>query len=268
MPVVCTCLLLVGVGSTLSRAGILALLVGVGVLACLLGVRRVLSTAAAPAVGAAVALLGLSPSMPADLPARPLLAVVALAAGLAIAVGLARVAERRLWLAAPFVVLLTLVALVPALPTSKALPAIGSPRLSLASPDRAKETRAALGVVADKPITGAGPGQAVLVWRGPDGTVLLARYAHNEYLQMAADLGLIGLALVIALLVTTGPVVWRGRGRAGLAPELWAGAVAGLAALALHSAFDFLWHIPVIPLVGALLVGVTLSQPSETSNET
>ena len=237
-------------------------------LAFLLGPRRVLSTATAPMVGAAVALLGLSPSMPADLPARPLLAVVALTAGLVIAVGMARSDDRRLWLAAPLVVLLTLVALVPALPTSKALPAIGTPRLSLASPDRAKETRAALDVVADKPITGAGPGQAVLVWRGPDGTILLARYAHNEYLQMAADLGLVGLALVIALLVAIGTVVRRGRRQRGLAPELWAGAVAGLTALALHSAFDFLWHIPVIPLVGALLVGVTLSQPSETSYET
>ena len=264
--VVCTCLLLVGVGATLSRAGLFALLVGAGVLAVMLGVRQVLATVAAPAAGAAVALVGLSPSMPADLPARPLVAVLALVAGLITAVALARMADRRLWLAFPFVALLALVSLVPPLPTSEALPAIGAPRLSLASPDRTKETRAALDVVADRPITGAGPGQSVLAWAGPDGTILLARYAHNEYLQMAADLGLVGLGLVIVLLATIAAVVWRGRTLA-LAPGLWAGAAAGLAALALHSAFDFLWHIPVIPLVGALLVGVTLPQPSETTRE-
>ena len=265
--VACTCLLLVGVGATLSRAGVLAFLVGAGVLVVLLGWRRILSSVAAPVVGAAAALLGLAPSMPADLPVRPALAVATLGAGLALAVGLARGRRRRLSIAAPVVALLILVALLPSLPISRALPAIGSPRLTLASPDRTKETRAALDVVADRPITGAGPGQAVLRWAGPDGQVLQARYAHDEYLQMAAETGLVGLALVLVLLATVGRSVWRGR--AGPAPpEVWAGAVAGLVALGIHSAFDFLWHVPVIPLVGALLVGVTLHQRSEPTHET
>ena len=264
--VVCACLLVVGVGATLSRAGVVALLVGAVVLAYLLGVRRVLATAAAPVAGAAVALVGLAPSMPAELPARPLAAVVALAAGLVVAIGLARVESRRLWLVVPSVAVLVLVALIPPLPTSKALPSIGSPRLSLTSPDRTMEAKAAFDAVADRPITGAGPGNTVLAWRGPDGGFLLARYAHNEYLQVAADLGLVGLGLVVALLAAAGALAWRGRAQTPDL-ELWAGALAGLTALALHSAFDFLWHIPVIPLVGALLVGITVPQPSETSRE-
>ena len=49
----------------------------------------------------------------------------------------------------------------------------------------------------------------------------------------------------------------RGHGRdATLSPQLWAGVAAGLVALAVHSGLDFLWHIPAIPVVGALLVSL------------
>jgi hypothetical protein len=32
---------------------------------------------------------------------------------------------------------------------------------------------------------------------------------------------------------------------------------AGLVALAVHSGLDFLWHVPAIPLLSALLIGLT-----------
>ena len=76
------CLLLVGVGATLSRGGALALLAGGVVLGWLLGPRPLLQAAAGPAAGAAIALAGLVPSIPTSQPARPLLAVGALAVGL------------------------------------------------------------------------------------------------------------------------------------------------------------------------------------------
>ena len=41
----------------------------------------------------------------------------------------------------------------------------------------------------------------------------------------------------------------------------WVGVVAALSALGVHSAFDFLWHIPLIPLIGAALVGMVLADP-------
>ena len=266
VPVVCTCLLLVGVGASLSRAGIFALLVGVAVLALLLGARRVLSAMAAPAVGAAIALLGLAPSMPIGQPARPAMANLALAVGLAVAVGLARVRQPGTALAIPCVAVIALLALVQPALMVRTLSAIGSPRVSLASPDRSNEVRAALRVAAHRPIAGVGPGQAVLVWVAADGDVKRARYAHNEYLQVAAEMGVVGLGLLVALLALLGRAVWRSRPLTP-APGLWAGSVAGLTALALHSAFDFLWHIPVIPLVGGLLVGIHLHQRTEISHE-
>ena len=70
------------------------------------------------------------------------------------------------------------------------------------------------------------------------------------------QLGAVGLVLLLALLIAAARVVWLARAAAP-SPELWAGAAAGLAALAVHSAFDFLWHIPAIPLVAALLFALT-----------
>ncbi len=261
-----TCLLLTGVCATLSRAGLLALFVGVAILAVVLGVRRVLSTTAPPAVGAVVALFGLAPSMPIGNSARPAVALVALGVGLAIAVRLARTEQLGMSLAIPTIACIALLALIRPAVMVRTLSAIESPRLSLASPDRSKETRAALEIVARRPITGVGPDQAVIVWAAPDGDLKRARFAHNEYLQVAAEMGVVGLALVVALIAALGRAVWRARAYAPV-PELWAGSIAGLSALALHSAFDFLWHVPVIPLVGAFLVGVQLHQPTEVSHE-
>jgi O-antigen ligase len=124
--------------------------------------------------------------------------------------------------------------------------------MTLASPDRANEAKAALRVAADHPLTGAGPGRVVLSWQDGDGQRLVAQYAHNEYLQTWAELGLIGLVLVLAL----GLAVARHIRTAGPLDPAAAAAAAGLAAVALHSSMDFLWHIPAIPLVCAALVAV------------
>jgi O-antigen ligase len=84
-----------------------------------------------------------------------------------------------------------------------------------------------------------------------------SRYAHNEYLQVLAELGFVGLALLVVLLASLAWTVWRGRPHAP-STAVWAGAAAGLAALAVHSALDFLWHLPAIPLAGAVLAGLVL----------
>ncbi|HET7722950.1 MAG TPA: hypothetical protein VFK43_23480, partial [Acidimicrobiales bacterium] len=106
------------------------------------------------------------------------------------------------------------------------------------------------------PLAGAGPGQVVLSWHDDDGRRLVAHYAHNEYLQTFAELGAVGVALVLLL----GAAVAREIMRAGATPAR-AAAGAGLAAVALHSGMDFLWHIPAIPLVCAALVAVACPPP-------
>jgi O-antigen ligase len=99
-----------------------------------------------------------------------------------------------------------------------------------------------------------GPGWRRFAWTAPDGRPRVARYAHNEYLQVLAELGVVGLGLVLTLLAALGRLVWKRSGDAA-SPQLRAGAAAGLAAWAVHAAVDFGWHVPAVALTGAVLVG-------------
>jgi hypothetical protein len=256
---VAACLLLVGAGATLSRGGALALAVGAAMLTTLFGPGRILRAAGPPTLGAAVALVGLAPSMPASLPPRPALATAALVVGVSVAVGAARLHRRQLAVGLAAAVLAACVVLVVDGRAADAAATISSTRLVIASPDRAAAARAALRIAAERPLTGTGPDRAVLTWV-QDSRRVTSRYAHNEYLQVLAELGFVGLALLVVLLASLAWTVWRGRPHAP-STAVWAGAIAGLAALAVHSALDFLWHLPAIPLAGAVLAGLVLPTP-------
>ena len=253
--------LLTGLAATMSRAGALALVVGLVVLAGLRGLGPTARAAVGPLAGALVATIGLLPSMPAASPPRPALAVVGLGAGLALAATAARLPR---W---PALVLLggvLLLAGVAGLLGSGGgvggVQTVAEARVNLASPDRTGALHAALRLVTQHPLTGTGPGQAYLQWRGQDHGSQLYTYVHNEYLQVAAELGLVGLVLLAILLAAIARTLWRARptGRAG---ATWAGVVAAAAAFAVHSGFDFVWHLPAIVLTVMLLVGLVLPAP-------
>jgi O-antigen ligase len=254
--IVAACLLLIGAGATLSRGGALALAVGAAVLATLLSLGRTLRAAGPPTLGAVVALAGLVPSMPASSPPRPAMAAAALVAGVTVAVGASHLRSRQLTLALAVAVVAACTVLAVGGRGGDAAPTVTSARLTIASPDRAAAARAALRIAAGRPLTGTGPNRAVFTWV-QDSRRVTSRYAHNEYLQVLAELGFIGLALLVVLVASMAWTVWRGRPEAP-STAVWAGAAAGLAALAVHSALDFLWHLPAIPLVGAVLAGLVL----------
>jgi O-antigen ligase len=253
---VAACLLLIGTGATLSRGGVLTLAVGAAVLAMLLGPGRTLRAAGPPTLGAVMALIGLAPSMPAGSPPRPTLAAAALVVGVGVAACAARVRSRPLILGLAAVVLAAGAVLAVGGGTADTAVSLTEARLTIASPDRAAAARAALRIAAERPLTGTGPDRAVLTWVENSRRVT-SRYVHNEYLQVLAELGFIGLALLVVLLASLAWTVWRGRPHAP-STAIWAGAAAGLAALAIHSALDFLWHLPAIPLAGAVLAGLVL----------
>src|SRR4029450_2082387 len=77
--------LLAGLGATVSRAGVLALVVGLVVLAGLRGLGATARATAGPVAGALVALAWLLPSIPVASRPRPVLAAAGLCAGLALA---------------------------------------------------------------------------------------------------------------------------------------------------------------------------------------
>jgi hypothetical protein len=258
--------LLAGLGATMSRAGAFALGVGLLVLAALLGPRTVARAAAGPCAGAVVALACLLPSMPASGPPRPALALAGLCAGLTLAALLDR---PRRW---PTVALLGgLLAMGLTVPLATgggvggAARTVAGARINLASPDRSGALHAALRVAAGHPLTGAGPGRADLRWKGQDGATHVFAYAHDEYAQVAAELGLVGLTLLALLLVALARLLWGARATRP-AGWTWAGAVAAAAAFAVHSGFDFVWHLPAVVLTVTLLVGAVLPAPGSAAS--
>lgn len=246
---------------TLSRAGVAALGLGLLVLCWLLPARRVVRAAVAPVLGAGVAVLGLVPSLQAAAPARPALAAVAMVAGVGVVIVAQRLAGWRLVLPAAGVVLAAaLFVIVLAPQVWHAIHALTHARFTLASPARSGEATAALRVIASHALAGVGPGHP-LQWLSPNGAVNVDMYVHDEYLQVLTDLGIVGAVLAAALLIAAGRLLWQIRASS---PDraLWAGAVAATVGFALHSGFDFIWQVPVIPLTVAAIVGLALGQPS------
>ncbi|MBV9410262.1 MAG: O-antigen ligase family protein [Acidimicrobiia bacterium] len=245
--------LFVGIGATMSRAGLLAASAGLVVLAIVLGPRKTIAALAPVLVGAVIAIAALVPSMTAASAAHPAVAVAGLLAGAVVVVWLGATRSPKVLVGLALMALVLLVPVARSGMATRAMSALTSGRVTVDSPDRVHEAGAALRLAATRPVTGVGPGQAHLTWTEP-GKRLFDSYAHDEYLQVLVDLGAPGVVLLGWVLAAVVAVLHRSRRRTPV--TLWAGVIAGLTALAIHSAFDFLWHIPVIPLMAAVLVGV------------
>jgi O-antigen ligase len=128
-------------------------------------------------------------------------------------------------------------------------------RGNLNSGGRTGALHVAFEMVARQPLTGTGVGLARFLWTTPDGRGAVALYVHNEYVQTLVDLGAIGLVLLLGLAVAIAAYLYQGR-RYPHRPGIRAGALAALTAFAVHSGFDFLWHIAVLPLAAGLFIGL------------
>lgn len=250
--------LVVCIGATFSRGGVVAIVVGLVVLAFAADRQAVARALIGPVIGASLALAGLLVSVPQNAHPHVVAASASLVAGVGLAMAIDKIADRH-WFAVIGACALAAVVTIAVSPSMRhAAVTIAHPRLTTTSDDRVHESSAALREISKQPLFGAGSGEQTLQWSAPDGSVAFDSYAHDEYLQVAWKSGLVGLALLIAMFGAFAARVRRGRRSAR---TLWAGAVAGLCGLAASSALDFLWHVPVIPLVGAVLAG--LCAPTE-----
>lgn len=132
---------------------------------------------------------------------------------------------------------------------------------SAAGNGRYQAWQSALDANATDPVTGIGPG-TFRFWWAREGTVsLFIRDAHSLYLQTLAEVGIVGLALILALFGTVAVVGVRlarasaatlqGRGYA-------AAALAGAGTFMVAAAFDWVWTLPVVAIAFLLLAAALL----------
>ncbi|MBI3621368.1 MAG: O-antigen ligase family protein [Nitrospirae bacterium] len=141
-----------------------------------------------------------------------------------------------------------------------------------AEPHRYLIWQSAVEMIRERPLTGWGIGTfglAYVRFKSPAFDGVTQYYAHNDYLQLAAEMGLPGLACFLWLAGAAGWMVWRVRrvrqGKAddvaeakqasGDAAILLAGVAGGGAAILLHSAVDFDLYVPAILFVLAIYLG-------------
>ncbi|KJK44657.1 hypothetical protein UK23_28695 [Lentzea aerocolonigenes] len=247
---VVTFLLCTGVGTTMSRAAVIALVAGLLVLGVFSGFKKTVVRAAPPLIGAVAAVAALLPTMRVADEPHVVLAVIGLLAGAALALWLHRLGR--------YAVLPVVIGAAFAIGFADRL----ASRVSFSSPDRSGAAGAALELVSRSPILGTGPGNGSLFFNSGNEGARVMRYVHNEYLQVLVELGAVGLVLALGVVVALLIAMWRGRGT-----PLWAGAMAAVVVVLVHSGFDFLWHLPVVLIVAGLCAGLGFPSTEDGSVE-
>lgn len=139
----------------------------------------------------------------------------------------------------------------------------GGPQESVEA--RLEPSRASLPMIAERPWFGYGGGTYYLSfapWKTPS-MWLYFDHAHNDYIEWAADTGLVGLALLSGLVLASLSRAMRmmGRGQSSLARGLGLAVLMMGVALALHSLVDFNLQIPAIALNVVVILGLAWSVP-------
>ncbi len=114
---------------------------------------------------------------------------------------------------------------------------------------RTEAARTALPLVNDYLLVGSGGGSfynVFLSYRTPKYSYLYVDHTHNDYVEIAADYGLLGLAILGALVVSTLGVVMQvmARRKSELPWGMAFGVAMAIVGLAVHSTVDFNLQIP------------------------
>jgi len=122
----------------------------------------------------------------------------------------------------------------------------------------------ALDANATDPLVGIGPGTFEYHW-AREGTIPgFVRDAHSLYLETLAELGVVGLLLVLAAVAV--PLAVGARRALRAAPEARAWLAAALAAgvtFAVAAAIDWAWELTVLPVIFLLLAAALLAGGAE-----
>jgi tetratricopeptide (TPR) repeat protein len=129
------------------------------------------------------------------------------------------------------------------------------PRL-LSGSGRGDYWQVAWEMVRDEPLLGTGAGSFEAYWlqERPVYFSLPARDAHNLYLETLAELGPIGLALLLATLALPLTALSQARGL-----TLGPAAAGAFVAYLLHAAADWVWEMPVVTLSALFCAAILLA---------
>ena len=129
-------------------------------------------------------------------------------------------------------------------------------RLASVQSNRYEYWRVALRSFGDHPLLGEGSGGFRVVWLRERPFRESVRDAHSLYLETAAELGLAGLACLLALFGGLGAGAVRAHRRAGPAT---APAIAAMATWAVHAGLDWDWELPALSLLALVLAARLLA---------
>jgi len=131
---------------------------------------------------------------------------------------------------------------------------------SLSSNGRSEYWRVAAREIHEHPWLGGGAGSYERYWHRERRTGYEARNAHNLYLETLAELGPVGLALLLTALGVPLFAVFRARAVGTAA------AASAYSAFLVHAAVDWDWQIPALTLA-ALACGAVLLVPTRRGRE-
>jgi hypothetical protein len=137
----------------------------------------------------------------------------------------------------------------------------GASRLTSLSSNRYAYWGVAMRGFESEPVRGLGAGGWAVEWLRYRKINTFAQDAHSLPLQTLAELGVVGLALLVAFFGGVGLVA---RSAHRTAPALAAGPIAGLVAYAVHSPLDWDWQMPAVTLLAMILAGMLLAVDGST----
>jgi O-antigen ligase len=143
-----------------------------------------------------------------------------------------------------------------------AVPAAGSERFdSTGGSGRYQFWETALDANATDPLVGIGAGTYEFFWAREGSLPTFVRDAHSLYFETLAELGIVGLLLILAVVAV--PFAAGIRRRRGLDPpeRAWlAAALAGCAAFAIAAGIDWAWELTVLPVTFLLLAAAVIGR--------
>lgn len=114
-------------------------------------------------------------------------------------------------------------------------------------------------------LTGWGPGTYQFIWLSRAPYYSYVQNAHSLYLETLTEDGVIGLGLVLGFFVTVTLAALRLAVRSRERERVRAAGIAGACvAFMLGAAFDWVWQVPVLPVVFMLLAGAVLAAPDRS----